>query len=149
MASNIATRVLSNIFNTNKNVDKNGQPINTNMIVKVSEIKNALNELNIEGTCEDIVYRNKDKIKKIIRKICLSKTTEIQENSYSIINLKSNKILDLYYNIDKNAFMNIAQDASQQVGLDINYTCGVNDEDDEESNDVFLILQEDKQQKSF
>lgn len=113
--------------------------------IRVSEIQDALQKLNITESFSDIVRNNKADIKKAVREMCLDNIEEIKKNSFAVVNINDYKVVSTYFNLDNQAFMRIAYTAAQQEGLELEYSYEFVDEDDEESEkENYLIIKVDQ-----
>lgn len=134
---------VKNIFKAK--ISDDSKNMNPNKTISVKEINSALSTLegqNIE--CSDIVYRNKAKIKKVLKKLFNERMQEIKKKSYAVIDINKDKTLSLYYSMDANAFLNIAYSIAYQFELDINCSSqNLEDDNKDGMNNIksnYLIL---------
>lgn len=99
-------------------------------VITVDAIEDALNQLQIPNTSEDIVYYNRKSIEKSIKDLYYSHLDEIKNHSYAIVNIGKNKMLSLYYKMNNMAFMNIVYGMCQRFEVEASYSFDFYDEDD-------------------
>lgn len=146
-ALNSAKETIKSIF---KIKDEENKFLNKNLKITPVQIEEALMEIDLGNlTCEDIVYKNEKIISKKLKKIYHENLEEIKKKSYKIIDISTDRILELYYKMDNNAFMRIAEKTSQQIGLSVYYSANAYEydadyEDDEydDNHNIYFILKE-------